>query len=368
MATRPGPAASPGALGPGSSRRAERPSRLPRAARAARPHPAGLSRLGFPAFPRRLAGRIGRGRKGSSGAGGGGRAPRPFPSRQLLPRRPRPVAQAGGRCSVCSVRARAPPPRPADDPAFYSWRTRRTHTPPSGRPQAERGDAGANTHPAPGQGVPLTRGPPSHRTPIPTPPHPSSSPAGPGSPNLGRGNRPALRHPAFAPKPHSARTQGARLPPRPRPSHPRTGAVRSSGAEEGVSARWSPPHAPYRGFLDPFCPPGGARPPRRAHRDPAGRRGRPQSPTCVPGEASAGRAPPGCPLGRLREARGQPAHVRARVCVAPSPASGAVAAGTRPSQAPPASAPHPPRGRRRSQWPWGTSAQPPGLRGSNLRA
>lgn len=24
---------------------------------------------------------------------------------------------------------------------------------------------------------------------------------------------------------------------------------------------WSPPHAPYRGFLDPFCPPGGFEPP-----------------------------------------------------------------------------------------------------------
>lgn len=280
--------------------------------------PAGLSRLGFPASRGGWRGAVGRGRKGSWW---GGRESVSAIRFQAAPSLPRPAAQAGVRCSVCTGRARAPPPRPAGDPAFYSRRTRRTHTPPSGTPRAASGDAGADTHPAPGQGVPLTRRSPRPTAP-PSPPHPTPAALRPGrgAPIWGEEIARLSATPSSPPNPA---LRGHREPgSRPGPGPPRTGAVRRSGAEEGVSAPWSPPHAPYRGFLDPFCPPGGARPPRRAHRDPLGRRCPPRSPTCVPGEASAGRAPPGCPLGGLREARGQPAHVRARVCFAPAPAPG----------------------------------------------
>lgn len=285
LATRSGPAASPGALGPGSSRRAG-PSRsaLPGSrGPPARPGPAPPRRPLPPPLPG-LSEEAGGAQSGGEGRARRGRrresVSRTFPARQLLPPvppPPGPVTQAGVCCSVCtseSARTRLRHGRRII--RFFIHGELGAHTrPPRGDRRLRAADAGADTHPAPGQGVALNA-----RGPHPIPPHPHPHPTQPrrGAPIWGGEIAQLSATPSSPPNP--ARLGHREPGSRPRPRHPRTGAVRSRGAEEGVSVPWSPPHAPYRGFLDPFCPPGGFEPPPRgAHRDLAARRCPPQSPT-----------------------------------------------------------------------------------------
>lgn len=231
------------------------------------------------------------------------------------------------------------------------------------------------THaPRPGRGCPLRAGPrPIAPASLPQP-NPTALRPGRGAPIWGEEiTRLSATRSFPPPKPRSARTQGARLPPRPRPrpSHPRTGAVRGSGAEEGVSALGSPPHAPYRGFLDPFCPPRRCAPPTPSAPGPRG----PQVSATAAylsrrrGERGAGSA--GLSAGWAPRGAGTASPCqRPRRCPSlrglqgPGRGDTPLAGSARLRPAPSA----PTTRRRRSQWPWGASAQPLGLRGSNLRA
>nr|XP_020136666.1 uncharacterized protein LOC105866680 [Microcebus murinus] len=314
-------------------------------------------------------------RGGGRGGAGGGRARGAGGGRGKLVSSPIPVQAApslfppgpgdtGWRALQC-VRERerlyTPPPLQANNSVLIHRELSAHARPPRGGRGSRAADccapAHTDTHPIPGRG-----GGPQQPAPLHPAPASAAPSARPASPRLGRGNRvpetlrPALGRPLL-PKSRSAGTRvcgaGSQAPqPAPRalaqPCHP------GADAEERGSLRPSPlPAAPHpRLFL--------SSPPRSGHRAPTLSPPRPRraraavparsgcsSPTSVPRDPGAGRARLRYPLGGLRAAAGLAAHVIAGVCLALALGlSGLAAAGTLPSQAPPAPAPRTPLRRR----------------------